>query len=506
MALAVILGVGLLVYIAGLAIYRLYFHPLSHIPGPKLAAITHGYEFYFNVIKGGLFIWEVERMHKVYGPIVRINPREVHIQDPTYYEEIYAPSSRKRSKDPHLMAKFNLPGSGFSTIDSETHRQRRAPVERFFSKRVIENNESLIYKSIDKLLFYINKAHENDTVISLDAGFAALTSDIIYEYVYGFNPGSLDKEGFNGAVRDGINSLMRMSHLLYFFPVFNTIMDMVPLGWLERLNPSVFALADQKRDLYERGVQALNDAHLDHGKGTAEKRDNLINALAAPDIPAHLKSPERLMNEGFALIIGGTETTARTLSVGAWHLFADEGIRRKLRAELLGVMPGVESRPTWNQLERLPYLTGVVNESLRLSTGIGNRSARVAPTETLTYKGIVIPPGTPVSSIHYPILMDPEIFPNPESFDPERWIRASAQGVRLDRYLVNFGKGSRICVGLNLAYAELFLVLALLVRRFDLELHESPKDRLEFARDFGTPWPNEGGLSVRARVKDVVSH
>lgn len=58
---------GLVIYITVKSIYRLYFHPLSKIPGPKLAAITSGYEFYFNVIKGGMFIWEIERLHEIYG-------------------------------------------------------------------------------------------------------------------------------------------------------------------------------------------------------------------------------------------------------------------------------------------------------------------------------------------------------------------------------------------------------------------------------------------------------
>lgn len=44
--------------------YRLYLHPLRHIPGPKLAAISHAYEFYHDVIRGGLFVWEIEKMHK----------------------------------------------------------------------------------------------------------------------------------------------------------------------------------------------------------------------------------------------------------------------------------------------------------------------------------------------------------------------------------------------------------------------------------------------------------
>lgn len=59
-----ILGV---LWIVVKTIYRLYFHPLSKFPGPKLLAATSLYESYFNIIKGGMFIWEMERLHNVYG-------------------------------------------------------------------------------------------------------------------------------------------------------------------------------------------------------------------------------------------------------------------------------------------------------------------------------------------------------------------------------------------------------------------------------------------------------
>lgn len=58
---------GSLIWLACRSIYRLYFHPLRRFPGPKLAAITSGYECYFNVFKGGSFIWELERLHEIYG-------------------------------------------------------------------------------------------------------------------------------------------------------------------------------------------------------------------------------------------------------------------------------------------------------------------------------------------------------------------------------------------------------------------------------------------------------
>lgn len=67
MAVFAVIRTGLVIYWVIQSIYPLYFHPLSHIPGPRLAAITHGYEFYYNIIKGGRLIWELERLQQVYG-------------------------------------------------------------------------------------------------------------------------------------------------------------------------------------------------------------------------------------------------------------------------------------------------------------------------------------------------------------------------------------------------------------------------------------------------------
>jgi len=61
------LCLGVLLWTAAIVIHRLYFSPLSKFPGPKLAAATLWYEFYFNIIRGGQFMWEIERMHKKYG-------------------------------------------------------------------------------------------------------------------------------------------------------------------------------------------------------------------------------------------------------------------------------------------------------------------------------------------------------------------------------------------------------------------------------------------------------
>lgn len=66
-----LLGLG--AFLVFRSIYRLFFHPLRKIPGPRLVAITHGVEFYYNCILDGKYIFEIEKMHKKYGisPILR---------------------------------------------------------------------------------------------------------------------------------------------------------------------------------------------------------------------------------------------------------------------------------------------------------------------------------------------------------------------------------------------------------------------------------------------------
>lgn len=60
---------GVISLVVGLltVIYRLYAHPLAEFPGPRLAVATFLYEFYYDVVKGGMYIWEIERMHEKYG-------------------------------------------------------------------------------------------------------------------------------------------------------------------------------------------------------------------------------------------------------------------------------------------------------------------------------------------------------------------------------------------------------------------------------------------------------
>ncbi|KAJ5816656.1 hypothetical protein N7447_008889 [Penicillium robsamsonii] len=70
-------------YTLVMVIYRLHFHKLSRFPGPRLAAATGLYEIYFSAWGPGIFKYEIENMHRKFGPVIRITPDEVHIQEPS---------------------------------------------------------------------------------------------------------------------------------------------------------------------------------------------------------------------------------------------------------------------------------------------------------------------------------------------------------------------------------------------------------------------------------------
>lgn len=107
----------LLAYVFSRIVYRLFFHPLARFPGPKLVAASGLYEFYWDAIRQGQYFREIDKMHRKYGklslhrkslchianhdlsgPVVRIGPDEIHVNDPKFIPEVYAGPGNVRDK------------------------------------------------------------------------------------------------------------------------------------------------------------------------------------------------------------------------------------------------------------------------------------------------------------------------------------------------------------------------------------------------------------------------
>ena len=100
------------------------------------------------------------------------------------------------------------------------------------------------------------------------------------------------------------------------------------------------------------------------------------------------------------------------------------------------------------------------------------------------------------------VLLDDSIFQNPHEFRPERWLAENPSLARISKFYMPFGRGSRMCVGLNLALAELYLILGNLFDKFDFDLFETTKERdIDIARDCFIGEPSTQSQGVRVKVR-----
>ncbi|KAG5912552.1 hypothetical protein E4U53_005278 [Claviceps sorghi] len=191
--------------------------------------------------------------------------------------------------------------------------------------------------------------------------------------------------------------------------------------------------------------------------------------LSSKALPDYEKTPARLAQEGQILVQGGTLTTSWTLSVATFHLLHRPSALKRLRDELFEAIADPNEVVPLAKLESLPFLRAVVKEALRHGIGTSGRLPRVARDvahvvhDRENMKDWHIPPNTAISMSPYKTIMDETIFPDPTGFHPERWLNG---GERLEKYLTVFGGGTRSCLGMALAYAELHLALAKLFRRW----------------------------------------
>jgi cytochrome P450 len=169
--------------------------------------------------------------------------------------------------------------------------------------------------------------------------------------------------------------------------------------------------------------------------------------IADPDLGPSEKTPKRLMYEAKTILNAGTGTTSWALSTAVWYLVTNPDMLARLRAEIHTVMPNPRRPCKVQELEQLPYFTAVIKEALRLGFGAPMRSARAAPDRVLEYKEWTIPQGTPVSMSISHIHLDPEVFPEPMRYDPERWLGPAEERHRLERNFVPFSRGTRNCLG-----------------------------------------------------------
>ncbi|MBE3049540.1 cytochrome P450, partial [Candidatus Bathyarchaeota archaeon] len=165
-----------------------------------------------------------------------------------------------------------------------------------------------------------------------------------------------------------------------------------------------------------------------------------------------------LVAEAMGVMVGGSGTLSTTLTYLLYELSRPENsdVQKRVREEILGI-PDTDSI---SALRNNTYVNAVITETLRLYPSIVSTLPRVIP-EPLQLGEHVIPAGTVVGMAHFVHQRDPHIFPEPERWIPERWLDRSEE---MNGALTVFSFGKRACIGLNLAWEELYMAINAFVR------------------------------------------
>lgn len=213
----------------------------------------------------------------------------------------------------------------------------------------------------------------------------------------------------------------------------------------------------RKHDYWADKTREMIDGLL---KSTGEDAKFFLSPVAhgVDDFFGRRLSEVELVAEAMGVMVGGSGTLSTTLTYLLYELSRPENIhvQKRLREEVLAI-PDTENIST---LRSNAYVKAVITETLRLYPSIVSTLPRVLP-EPLTLGDHVIPPGTVVGMQHFVHQRDPLIFPEPERWIPERWFDRSEE---MNGALTAFSFGKRACIGMNLAWEELYLAINALVR------------------------------------------
>ncbi|KAI0277341.1 putative cytochrome P450 [Russula aff. rugulosa BPL654] len=461
---------GLLLYALVRVIYNLYFHPLSRFPGPRGAACTRWWLAYMELGRGISLTTVRAELHKKYGDIIRIAPNELHFAKPTAYDEIYN-LQNKWDKDYEYYRAFDMDESSFTQPSYPIWKQRRAAIPICFLKDQFQRYSTL----------FGNKEQNADGKSSdLYLGFQCFAADTITNFLFATCFDQLSFPDFQGDIIKAIDIGLPIFTLAKFSVLVIWMVRYFPPSILVLLAPSLKGIV-----IFKTAVIAQVKSIMKNPKLLDDAPHRVIyTELLNPEAIKGLPSPTalQLSHEGQVLFAAGSHTVGTTLMAGFYYLLRSPEAKQRLVDEVRTAWPVLDQAPHYEDLEKLPFLTAVIKETLRMAISTPAGLPRVVPPSGAVISGVHVPGGAIVSQSAFYVLFSEEIFAQPHDFLPDRWLQPESKA--LEGWLVPFSKGPRRCLGINLAYYELYLTFAYLFRRFDVREDPAKPADLSWSEHF----------------------
>ena len=194
------------------------------------------------MVRRGQYTWHIGELHRRYGPIVRINPYELHVNDADFYEQVYPGPTKTTDKWAWSAKMFGDAGSAFSTVPHDLHRRRRAALSDFFSKRSVTDLAPMIQGAVDKLCERLVAFQQSSEPVHLGYAWSALTADVITQYSFGRSLDLLSSPNFAVDFYEMLMAPSELTHMTKQFGWLFPLLECVPHWLVAMTNPPIMAL------------------------------------------------------------------------------------------------------------------------------------------------------------------------------------------------------------------------------------------------------------------------
>ncbi|EKG16266.1 hypothetical protein MPH_06520 [Macrophomina phaseolina MS6] len=294
-----------------IAISRIYFHPLSKFPGPRIAAFSN--LPYSVSYLGGRQPYDILKLHEKYGPVVRISPHELSFSTAQSWRDIYG---QRVGHQPFIKSAFydggNFADQAHSIVserDPAKHAAMRKYLSSAFSDRSLREQEHLVAKNVDAFTQRLGVlgGKGNADGVDLTRWFNLLTFDIIGDLAFGESFGGIESGKTHSWIHAVLESMSQasLSDTLGRFPWLGRVYMKLNPAWLEKLTAGAKEHRDYTMSLLRRRLARNTDrkdfmAYLMQEKGE----------VSEIQLAAHASD----------FVIAGSETTATTLAVATYYV------------------------------------------------------------------------------------------------------------------------------------------------------------------------------------------
>ncbi|XP_069066072.1 cytochrome P450 3A21-like isoform X2 [Pleurodeles waltl] len=368
--------------------------------------------------------------------------------------------------------------------DDEWKRIRTVLSPTFTSGRLKEMFP--IMKSLgETLVKNVQKKTEHDEPLDMKQLFGSYSTDVVISTSFGVNVDSMNNPN---------DPFVTIARKMFNFRFINPLLTIIVL--FPFLTPILKKLNDwlSPNDLVQFFTRAIKSLKEKRQKGNHERVDFLqlmvdsqTEDTSSSNGTHHgykALTDSEIIAQSRVFILAGYETTSTTLSFLSYNLATHPDVQRKLQQEIDTLLPN-KAPPTYEALLQMEYLEMAINEALRLYPA-GGRIERVCK-KTVEVKGVTIPEGVVVVIPLYSLHRDPEYWPEPDKFNPDRFTKENKETQEPYTFLP-FGSGPRNCIAMRFALLNVKVGIVSLLQNFSFQVCKETPIPLELdTRGFVQP-------------------